>query len=76
MRLLYFVEIIMIALFLLAFATQVFIPLWRGTPLFPIFRRERKLEAQLTKLRQANLEADIEHKIVQEEKKARPEQRT
>ena len=76
MRLLYFAEIVVIALVLLVFGTQVFFPLWRGTPIFPFFRRERKLEAQLAKLRQVTLEADIERDIAREEKRGRPEQKT
>ena len=35
-------EWFVIALIILIFATQIFIPLWRGEKLFPIFRKKLK----------------------------------
>lgn len=36
-------EIVSVLLLVIFFATQVFIPIWMGRPLFPLFRRQRKL---------------------------------
>jgi hypothetical protein len=43
--------------------TQVAWPLVRGTRLFPIFRREGKLEKQLDSKRQADLEESLEREL-------------
>ncbi len=59
-------ELVAFALVVVAAVTQLVIPLWRGTPLGPIFRRERKLEGELERARQARLEADLQARIARE----------
>lgn len=68
MHFLYFVEVIIALLIILVFLTQVFVPLWRVTPLFPIFRREYKLETKLEEKRQEALEAKIQRDIEAEQR--------
>lgn len=65
-----FVELVIAGILLLAFGTQIFYPLWRGTLLFPMWRREHKLWDKLSSERQSTVEADIE-KQIQKEKKRR-----
>ena len=65
--LLRYVEYLVFALILLVFATQVFVPMWRGTKVFPIFRsRQRELEAELTQTREEAHEAELEHTLKEE----------
>jgi hypothetical protein len=45
------------------FFSQIAIPLWRGTALFPMFRREMSLESKLESKRQEDLEYGIEKEI-------------
>lgn len=47
-------------------ATQILLPLWRGTALFPILRRERKLESDLAQAKQEGVEHEIESEIKKE----------
>ena len=62
-----YLEFLVIAVVLLIFATQVFMPMWRGTKVFPIFRsKQRQLESQLTELREDAQAAELEH-VVEEE---------
>lgn len=57
------IELLMISLFIAFGVTQVFIPLIEGEPLFPIFRKRRRLEGKLIsvheEIRETELEADI-----------------
>lgn len=55
--------------------TQVVIPLWRGTPLFPILRSERKLEGELEEVRQQKIEADLQARIKRERDELEPKER-
>ncbi len=48
--------------------TQVVLPLWRGSQLFPFFRRERELEHELQKLKQESIETDLEREIAKTRK--------
>lgn len=43
--------------------TQIIIPFFRGTPIFPFFRKERKLEGGIAEARQSNLERDLKDKL-------------
>ena len=61
-----YVEILLIVVVIVVFATQVFIPLWRGTPLFPYFRKEGRLNARLKEDRQSAVESDLEAKLNRE----------
>ena len=60
---LYVLEGSIVAVLLLLFVTQVFLPLWRNTPTFPLFRKERKLEAEMDEARQQGLEAELERDL-------------
>jgi hypothetical protein len=46
--------------------SQVFIPLFMGVPLFPIFRKERKLRETLEEECQKTVEHEIKEEIKQE----------
>jgi hypothetical protein len=48
------------------FVTQIAYPLYRGTVLFPIFRKERVLHDQLAEVKQAKVEKSIEEEIKRE----------
>lgn len=54
------------AVLILTSVTQVVVPLWRGTPLFPILRSERKLEGELEEVHQQKIEADLQERIRRE----------
>jgi hypothetical protein len=62
------VSIIVVGVFLL---TQIAVPLWRNTPLFPMFRKgcEKKLEADLRLANSeiADLKLQLELKAAQKE---------
>ena len=63
-----YLEFFAIAVVLLIFATQVFIPMWRGTKVFPVLRsRQRQLESKLTELREEARVVELEH-VVEEER--------
>ena len=59
-------ELVGFTLLVLVAVTQLVIPLWRGTPLFPLFRREGKLEGELERARQVRLEAELRERIERE----------
>ncbi len=63
--------ILAVALFLLyTLATQVVTPLWRGAKPFPWFQpKVKKLEDELTEVRQARVEKDLKQQIREEKKK-------
>lgn len=62
-----YLEYFVIAVVLLIFATQVFVPMWKGIKTWPIFRsRQRELESKLTELREEVHAAELEH-VVEEE---------
>lgn len=66
MAFLYAVELFLILLVVFLAVTQVFLPGLRGTPLFPILRKDRgTLEARLSEVREkadlARLEDEIRH---------------
>ncbi|MBI2100558.1 MAG: hypothetical protein HYT47_00870 [Candidatus Vogelbacteria bacterium] len=45
--------------------TQVIIPILRGTAIFPLFNRRRRLEAQLRRAREYADEARLEKEVTQ-----------
>jgi hypothetical protein len=57
------VEAIVVTLVVCFFFSQVLRPIWKGTGLFPIFRRESKLERELRKLRQLSGEESLEAEV-------------
>ena len=68
MALLYLLEYALIGLLLLLIFTQIFIPIFRGTLLFPFFHKERYLENQLQAAKQNALEAELEKQALKTEK--------
>lgn len=63
-------ELVLMSLLLYLGITQVVLPLWRDTPLFPIFRRESRLQHELAEATEKVVEADLEQKIVETAQKA------
>lgn len=63
-------EFFLVAVIVLFSVTQIFYPLWRGTPLCPLFRKERKLESELDHAQEHVVEAKIERQISVAEKDA------
>lgn len=56
--------------------TQVVLPLWRDTPLFPMFRREGRLQHDLAEATEDVVEAELEKRIAETAKKAELVRRT
>ena len=53
-----------VAIFLFSIVlSQLVIPAWRGTPLFPFFRKEKQLAAELADARQDKVEAELKAEI-------------
>lgn len=75
MNLLAVLELVGFALLCLVGVTQLVIPLWRGTPLFPILRTERKLEGELEQVRQEHLEVTLRGRIKRERGQVEEEKR-
>ena len=64
-------ELVLIVLLLYLGVTQVMVPLWRDTLLFPMFRRERRLEHGLAEATESVVEAQLEQKIAETTRKAK-----
>lgn len=60
-----FMEFVLLALVLLTFSTQVLIPAWNGRKLFPILRKQGKLERKLVDIRQRDVEERLEAEIAE-----------
>lgn len=56
-------EISLVVVIMWLLITQVSIPIYRGTKLFPLFKKEEKLRAQLSEIKQETVERDLERKI-------------
>ena len=68
---LYWSEIVVAILFLLFVITQVLIPLAKGTPYFPAFRKSTKqLEEELEDAKEDVQKAKLETMVVEEKEKA------
>lgn len=63
-------EFVALALLILVFATQIVVPFLRGTPTFPIFRKERKLMSELTRAMEKVAEVELEQRIKEEKERA------
>ena len=63
MTLLRIFEIATGAIIVLLAATQIVVPILRGTLLFPLFRKEHELETQLSRARQEELEIGLQHEL-------------
>jgi len=58
------IELFIIAVVLWFMVTQVFLPVFRGTKMYPIFRTKMpKLNAELTDVRQQGAEKDLKEEI-------------
>lgn len=68
-------EWVALILFLVVVVTQLAIPMYRGTPLFPVFRRERELETELERARQTSVESRLEKRIARERRDIRTEKK-
>ena len=68
-----FIEVVqaLLILAILAIAIfQVFIPLYKETPLFPLFRKKRReLEKELVEEKQVSVEDELKKEISQEHQK-------
>lgn len=56
--------IVMASLFYLG-VTQIVLPLWRDTPLLPIFRKEGRLQHELVEATEKVVEAELEKEIAE-----------
>ena len=56
-------EISFVVIIMWLLITQVSIPVFKGTKLFPLLRKEEKLRDQLTGVKQESVEKDLERKI-------------
>lgn len=63
-------ELIVSVLLLYLGVTQLVVPLWRGTPLFPVFRKETHLRQQLSQTAEKVVEADLEREIAEKSHRA------
>lgn len=69
-----FMEVVIAVLILIFFITQILIPLAKGTPYFPAFRKRKKLEEDLAEAREEVDKAELEiaiKKDVEQAKKLR-----
>lgn len=66
MSLLRFVEIASLLLGALLVLTQMAVPLIRGTKMFPLFRRQHKLEGELREVKQSKVEKDLAKQVGRE----------
>lgn len=64
-------EIISIVAFCYLGITQLVLPLWRGTPVLPFFRRERRLQRSLVEATGKVEEAKIENEIAKTNRRAK-----
>lgn len=62
-------ELIFALIFFWALITQALMPLIRGTKLFPMFKREAKLQSELEDVNQAVREKELEQKITSTKEK-------
>jgi hypothetical protein len=54
------IEFTIVFLAIFTFLSQIIVPFFRGTPFFPIFKRERSLEGKIKEARQKGLEQELE----------------
>lgn len=59
-------EIAIVVMGVILFLTQITIPLYRGRPMFPMFRKEAKLLHELEELQQEVVERALERQITKE----------
>lgn len=56
-------ELCLLIFFFAATVSQIIIPLWRGTQLFPFFRKEREIVNEIEEARQAEVERELRKKL-------------
>lgn len=74
MILLGLLEFVVILLLLLFLITQIIIPLCRGTSWYPIFRREAKLQKDISQVKQAIVERQMEEDLEKFKNILKPDQ--
>ena len=57
------IEVIIAILVSMFFVTQIIIPAYRKTLMFPYFRKQGKLEKEEVQLNQRDVESNLEYKI-------------
>ena len=67
MNALFLLQVLVLGVLFLVVLTQWAMPFWRGTPIFPFFRAERRIERELERVRQRRLEAELEQRLKHEE---------
>jgi hypothetical protein len=67
-------EVVMAFLVIAFFITQIIIPIWNNTLMFPWFRKQGKLEAEETRLNQKDVEDSLEAKLEQRKQNATKEE--
>ncbi len=76
MILLTLAELVLMAILFYLGVTQVVLPLWRDTPLFPMFSREGRLQHELVEATEKVAEAKLEKKIAETTHEAESVRRT
>lgn len=66
MSLLRLLELAVVLLGALLVLTQMAVPLIRGTKMFPLFRRQHKLENELREVNQAKVEKNLAKQVARE----------
>lgn len=68
----YAIEFLLFVTLVAVVATQVIAPLWRGTPVFPMFQKgRRRLEEELSQARETSEEAHLEQEVKEEKERTR-----
>ena len=76
MIIVYAVEFVLLSILVVGTTTQVIVPLWKGTPIFPMFRRQQTLERELSRARGESVEAELERDTAQERRRTERIRRT
>lgn len=71
MVLAFLLELVLVSLLFYLGVTQIILPLWRDTLLFPVFRRERRLQHELAEANEKVVEAGLEQEIAETAQKAK-----
>lgn len=56
-------ELIGVLVAVLTFVTQIFIPVMQDRKVFPIFRKTAELEKEISNIKQAQYDAELEHEV-------------
>lgn len=63
MRFFVLAEIVLLVLIVYAIVSQILLPAWRGTALFPWVRRERRIRDDIVEAAQEKREAELEQDL-------------